>query len=405
MKKQLTPKEKIEYSYMLSLLSSCVNATEVLPFPKDVSFEKLSYIADKCRVKAMFADSLLRLKDKSCLTEENILELNDLKNQQLLIDGVLDYEVEKLLLLFEKNKIVNLPVKGYFLKHEYPQGNFRSVSDFDILFDISQIEDVNKVFKELDYTFIESDDTQYHFQKKPYMYIEMHYSLVHKREHYYPFLKNQLGRSIKRENYEYSRQMSPEDFYLYLLIHHSNHMRIAGMGIRMILDIYVYYKNHKDEFDFDYLNEKLKKYELDKFEKSIREIAFNWFSDEKPKVSFNDLENYILLSFTLGRTDVATMVDSVKHNDSESNSKFAKFKYIVSSAFPKIEIMKMRYKYLEKAPFLLPLSWIMMWSRRIFIDKNLNIKNGYKNRMNYSDDDVQYLKKVLNSVGFKKIGF
>lgn len=53
----------------------------------------------------------------------------------MLIDGNLSYETEKILKAFDENKIKNIPLKGYFMKKEYPRSDFRSVSDVDILFD------------------------------------------------------------------------------------------------------------------------------------------------------------------------------------------------------------------------------------------------------------------------------
>lgn len=91
------------------------------------------------------------------------------------------------------------------------------------------------------------------------MNIEMHATLVHENEESYPLLVNQLDRSIKRDGYSYSYEMSHEDFYIYMLVHNSNHFRIGGMGARMVLDSYVFLKNHQSELDYDYLNVMLEK--------------------------------------------------------------------------------------------------------------------------------------------------
>ena len=90
-------------------------------------------------------------------------------------------------------------------------------------------------------------------------------------------LVDQLDRSTKRDDYSYSYEMSHEDFYIYMLVHNSNHFRIGGMGIRMVLDSYVFLKNHQSELDYDYLNAMLEKIGIAKYEKRVREIAFNWF--------------------------------------------------------------------------------------------------------------------------------
>ncbi len=108
------------------------------------------------------------------------------------------------------------------------------------------------------------------------MNIEMHATLVHENEESYPLLVNQLDRSTKRDGYSYSYEMSHEDFYIYMLVHNSNHFRIGGMGARMVLDSYVFLKNHQSELDYDYLNVMLEKIGIAKYEKRVREIAFNF---------------------------------------------------------------------------------------------------------------------------------
>lgn len=133
------------------------------------------------------------------------------------------------------------------------------------------------------------------------MNIEMHATLVHENEESYPLLVNQLDRSTKRDGYSYSYEMSHEDFYIYMLVHNSNHFRIGGMGARMVLDSYVFLKNHQSELDYDYLNVMLEKIGIAKYEKRVREIAFNWFAKPQAELKFDNIEEYILLSGTLGR--------------------------------------------------------------------------------------------------------
>lgn len=197
--------------------------------------------------------------DKKYVSPEVYEKFKQNLSIEMLIDGNLSYETEKILKAFDENKIKNIPLKGYFMKKEYPRSDFRSVSDVDILFDRKQVDSVKKVFSELGYTFLNEDDNQYHFEKKPMMNIEMHATLVHENEESYPLLVNQLDRSTKRDGYSYSYEMSHEDFYIYMLVHNSNHFRIGGMGARMVLDSYVFLKNHQSELDYDYLNVMLEK--------------------------------------------------------------------------------------------------------------------------------------------------
>lgn len=400
MRKHLNDNEKIEFKYLLELVSSSVNGTAP-PIPYEgIKWQSIKMLANYCSVESLVANAVLSL-DKKYVLPEVCEKFKQNLSIEMLIDGNLSYETEKILKAFDENKIKNIPLKGYFMKKEYPRPDFRSVSDVDILFDRKQADSVKKVFSELGYTFLNEDDNQYHFEKKPMMNIEMHATLVHENEESYPLLVNQLDRSTKRDGYSYSYEMSHEDFYIYMLVHNSNHFRIGGMGIRMVLDSYVFLKNHQSELDYDYLNVMLEKIGIAKYEKRVREIAFNWFAKPQAELKFDDIEEYILLSGTLGRVDVGTMVNS--HKTITENNK-SKFSYLVSSIFPPKSEMQYKYPYVKKTPFFLPISWCHMWGKRLFVDRNINFKSGIKNRMSYTDEDVNLYKSLLDEMGFDGIG-
>lgn len=400
MKKHLTDKEKIEYKYLIELVSSSVNGTNP-PVPyENINWLTIKSLARYCSLESLVANAVLLL-GKKYVSPELYAKFKRISSAQILIDSNISYEIEKILRAFDENKIKNIPLKGYFMKREYTRPDFRSVSDVDILFDRKQIDSVKKVFSEHGYTFLNEDDNQYHFEKKPMMNIEMHATLVHENEESYPLLVNQLDRSTKRNAYSYSYEMSHEDFYIYMLVHNSNHFRIGGMGVRMVLDSYVFLKNHQSELDYDYLNVMLEKIGIAKYEKRVREIAFNWFAKPQAELKFDDIEEYILLSGTLGRVDVGTMINS--HKTITENNK-SKFSYLVSSIFPPKSKMQYKYPYVKKAPFLLPISWCHMWGKRLFADRDINFKSGIKNRMSYTDEDVKLYKSLLDEMGFDGIG-
>lgn len=207
MRKHLNDNEKIEFKYLLELVSSSVNGTAP-PIPYDgIKWQSIKMLANYCSVESLVANAVLSL-DKKYVSPEVYEKFKQNLSVEMLIDGNLSYETEKILKAFDENKIKNIPLKGYFMKKEYPRSDFRSVSDVDILFDRKQADSVKKVFSELGYTFLNEDDNQYHFEKKPMMNIEMHATLVHENEESYPLLVNQLDRSTKRDGYSYSYEMS-----------------------------------------------------------------------------------------------------------------------------------------------------------------------------------------------------
>lgn len=399
MRTTLTEQQKKQFEYLIKLLSSAVNRTPA-PVPYEGTiWQNILKLAQRCSVTAMATDIIMSLPPQYLPPDSMLDEIKKLNAKELLIDGNLDYETEVLLRTFEKYKVKNLPLKGYFMKKEYSRSDYRAVSDVDILFDESQKSEMNSAFEELGYTFVHEDDLQVHYKKAPCMYVEMHKGVAKPSDFYYDFIKNQINEGVKREDYSYSYRMSIEDYYLFMLLHNSTHFRIGGMGIRMMVDTYLFYKNHSAEFNFEYLNKRIAQFKLTKYEKRIRQIAFNWFSSPKPIITFDDTETYILLSGTLGRRDVGVMISS--HNMRKTGKSKSKYAYLISSVFPHKSSMQTEYKYLEKAPFLLPVSWVQMWFKRFCIDKNVSVKQGVKNRLSYTDEDIACFNKIMLDTGLE----
>lgn len=145
----------------------------------------------------------------------------------------------------------------------------------------------------------------------------------------------------------------------------------------------------------------LKKLGITLFEKKLRDISLKWFSKGSEVKDFDDVEEYILLSMTLGRVDVAVMSEMERQRvNTKTGRKKSRFANFISSLFPNNTNMANKYPFVEKMPILLPYSWACMWCRRIFIDRNIDIKKGFNNRTSYTDDDVSYFNYIQTEVGF-----
>ena len=400
MKKHLTDSQKKEYIYYLSLVSAVLNGTSPeIPY-ENCKLEKMKQISRDTRTDAIFDEAIILLSKRCEVPDELLSYAKDNLNHYIYIDTLMNFEIEKILKAFDENKIYNLPMKGYFLKKDYPNPFERSISDYDILFDLKDIDRIKNVFKDNGYKFLKNDDQQYHFTKKPFMYIEMHHSLVKKSDKNYSLLANQLEIAKTRNGYSYSKEMSYEDYYIYMLIHSAKHFSEGGIGLRMLADEYVFYRKYADTLDWKYINSRLKKCGIDSFEKKLRAVALKWFSPESEIQDFDDVEEYILMSFALGRADVAVMSVMEKQRvDADTGKKKSRLANFIASLFPGKETMSIKYPFVEKMPFLLPYSWICMWSRRAFIDKNIHIKEGFYNRTSYTDDDIVYFNHIQNEAG------
>ena len=204
------------------------------------------------------------------------------KNQLIYKSVLMDVEREAILDFFEENNIWYMLLKGMVIRKYYPAPELREMADNDILFD-------NKYSKEV-YDFMtargyKSDDYNkgYHdeYLKPPAYNFEMHRQLVSSKERpkWYEYYKDVKSILINDANGKNQFYFSDNDFYVYFIVHTYKHFLNSGMGLRTVLDVYLYLNNLQDKLDFDYIEEQLKKLDAYDFEQTFRSLAFKMFGE------------------------------------------------------------------------------------------------------------------------------
>ena len=205
------------------------------------------------------------------------------KNQLIYKSVLMDVEREAIQDFFEENNIWYMLLKGMVIRKYYPAPELREMADNDILFD-------NKYSKEV-YDFMtargyKSDDYNkgYHdeYLKPPAYNFEMHRQLVSSKERpkWYEYYKDVKSILINDANGKNQFYFSDNDFYVYFIVHTYKHFLNSGMGLRTVLDVYLYLNNLQDKLDFDYIEEQLKKLDAYDFEQTFRSLAFKMFGEK-----------------------------------------------------------------------------------------------------------------------------
>lgn len=115
MKTKLSKIEEKEFSYIINVVASAANNTQIpIPFA-GINWQNIISNVRYCGLSAIFANTVLGLPN-SYIPDSVRSNLIGIKGTELLLDTNLNYEIEKLLKTFDKYKIKNAPVKGYFLK-------------------------------------------------------------------------------------------------------------------------------------------------------------------------------------------------------------------------------------------------------------------------------------------------
>ena len=267
---------------------------------------------------------------------------------------------------FDDAGIWHMPLKGAVLKEDYPAYGMRQMSDYDILYDADRAEDVKTIFEGMGFT-CESFGKGVHdiFHKEPVSNFEMHRALFgamqnEKLESYYAGIKKRLIRD-REEGFGY--HFRPEDFYVYMVAHQYKHYFAGGIGLRSVLDTYVYLKKRRDALDWDDIRAELEILGISEFERQNRILAKSLFGGGAPGDADEKMLDYVIFSGAYG-----TLNNQVKNGvERYGNGSFAKLRYVAGRLVLPLETVRSSYPLFIRYPVLLPFLPVFRLIRGMFL--------------------------------------
>lgn len=306
------------------------------------------------------------------------------------------FELENLKSVFSKNGICYLILKGPVVKSKYPSSEMRTMSDIDILIKPSQYEKIKSAMEQSGYTFELESDHEFVWRKKPFVNIELHKHLIPSyNKDFYAYFGDgwQLA---KAEDNSYEHILTEEDSFLYIFTHFAKHYRDGGIGLRHLTDLYVLLNNKK--LNLDYLESALKKLQIYEFFNNILNTLKMCFDCGEETELTNKIITWVIEGGSYGlkkKYDLANAAKSVA-----GSNKSAKTATVFKTLFPAANAIKNRYPILEKAPFLLPIIWVVRAVSALFFRRD-NIKENSQKLKNVTDEAVKKYNEELAEVGLK----
>ena len=312
-------------------------------------------------------------------------KFNESLNKSIRNTILFDIERQKIFKEFEQNKIWYLPLKGIIIKDMYPQNGMREMSDNDILYDKSRQQDVKRIMEKNGYN-TESIGVLHHdtYTKPPVLSFELHTALFGKASNFSTYYRNIEQKLLKDKDNLYGYHFSDEEFYIYMALHEYKHYSNYGIGIRCLLDCYVYLKEKKDSLDWSYIKEQMEKLGIYDYEEKRRKISEKIFSS----IHFPELTNeeekmllYFLHSGVYG-TRMQKIENELEKEKIKHKHNF-KMYYILDRMFPSYKEMKMNYPKVCKCRILLPVAYFYRMLRNLIRYRdniNLELKQIKKSR-------------------------
>lgn len=296
--------------------------------------------------------------------------------------------VEELSSAYEKKQLYNLIAKGTKTKTRYPNDVLRSMGDIDLLYKPIQHKEVYNLMLNLgfgDYQEGRKNDT---YTRDKYIIVEAHRQLVSTESRFTDYLDKVWERAVLCKDTKFTYEMTLEDEFIYNIIHLSEHFKDGGVGVRFVMDIWVY--NHI-QMDRNYLNTELEKLDLLDLYNTFSRLAEYWFGDGESDELLEKLGEFIFSSGIFGNRE---NVASLAVDDG------GKLKSLIKSCFPNLKAMASMFTWLDKYPFLLPFAWILRIFRSITRRKDV-VKTQLTNIKNFDADRNRELRDFQKECGLK----
>ena len=290
------------------------------------------------------------------------------KNQLIYKSVLMDVEREAIQDFFEENNIWYMLLKGMVIRKYYPSPELREMADNDILFDNKYSKEVYEFMTKRGYK-TEDYNKGYHdeYLKPPAYNFEMHRQLVSSKERpkWYEYYKDVKSILINDANGKNQFYFSDNDFYVYFIVHTYKHFLNSGMGLRTVLDVYLYVSNLQEKLDFFYIEEQLKKLDAYDFEQTFRSIAFKMFDEnleDRKWWDLFDVKEQEMLSYVLDAGTYGNLENSVAHKmgytKGEKKKTSDKAKYIFRRLFPSMDTIEEFFPFFYKHKWAIPFLYI-----------------------------------------------
>lgn len=364
----MTENNRLCSQYCIDVIRSVMLALPVPAMPDTLSLSQLFSFARMHSVELMVYTGLseLAIDDNDdpvwtlwgnraeILLAQNLVQLADL---DVLTEALTDAGIDL------------MPIKGCWLKELYPQAEFRQMTDLDIYIRKKDIQKARLIMAEQGYSAYKGDAAVHHYiyQKLPHTVVELHRELLHINEgceHYYDDVWER-AQQVPGQAHLY--RFSAEDEYIFYFLHLKGHLAEGGCGIRSILDSMVF-RSACPDMDREYLRREFDRLKIAELVRQVEQMADCWFATgcELP-ASLEDFAEYIISSGAGGTFDnkVRNRMSSLK--DKYKNPLIRTLAYLCSMFFVPMDEMKLKYPLLNKAPFLLPLFWVIRMIKKCLV--------------------------------------
>ena len=306
------------------------------------------------------------------------------------------HELQSLFAMFEAEGIDYLPLKGTVLKSLYPHTDMRSMGDADVLIRLQDRERIATILTERGYTEVGESDHEIVW-RNPSLLLELHKRVVPQRDKkYYAYFGDGWADARLVDGTTHRYAMPDERMLVYLFVHFTKHYAGAGIGIKHMVDLWVYTQKHPD-LDGDYIEKELDKLGLLAFYHNVMHTLQTWFGDAEMTERDAFITDVIFQNGVFG-SEKNSAVARLSQQTAQEGVKNTKFRRMLALVFPPYASMKYIFPVLQKWPILLPVMWLVRIVRTLLFRRR-KIAAELEGVDNLTDDKIVAYRQAMEYVG------
>lgn len=389
----LNETDNIKYGmYLTELISSVLNSTSPKEPFEGFDWNRLYKLAVLHNVAIIIYPAVKQL----AVPEEIMLKFERNRNIIVAREARCDIETARVFSALSDNGIRFIKLKGIVLKNLYPKAYMRTYIDVDLCVSSEDRIKAKDIMLGLGYELEGSADYHDGYEKDSFFIYEIHSSVFSNTSKFHDIFEDAFSLSKAVGEFEYV--LTDEYFYLHLLFHIYKHLMFGGCGIRAFVDLYVFEKAHSD-MDWSLIERVVNEQGLGEYLYHIRKLIKIFFDSEEPELRYEQISEFVFKSGEYGSSELKKTVYLTNKKTLYLGAS-QKLKLFTDAYFPGIDIMKIRYPVLEKAPVLLPICWIRRGFYTIF-HKREALKEHQETVRSLESDEVKEAKRVHELIGIK----
>lgn len=303
-------------------------------------------------------------------------------------------QLSRIYAAFDEAGIDYLPLKGCLMKHRYPKPELRTMADADILIRPEQYDRIKPIMEALGFTFQTESDHELIWHS-PALHLELHKRLIPSyHRDMSPFFDRVWENAERQTGCRY--RMKPEDEWIYLFTHYAKHYRDSGIGCRHVLDLWVYRQSCPGQDELA-VRAELTRMGLREFYDNTMSLLASWIKGMPMTDITRVMTEYIFLSGSWGTGENSALSAALRSARGSSDAS-GRRRYLMAYLFPAREDMVRRHPVLKKAPFLLPVLWLVRLGYKVLLCPR-ELRRKSRDMAHMTPENVRLRREMLELVG------